>query len=161
MFACRASHNMVWSQHSNVQVSKFVTCLNFAGTGLRLWQLYVAFVMTWYLTFTTSGRTAKAVRPVISGKQLPTTVTIQQKLSTYTQQKTCTNYLWWSSLSSVQNHPCISSLYAVSIISSTQHCPAEQSESSVTDFTCLGIVKRKFMLIFKCWKCKLLNMNNL
>ena len=46
-------------------MSIFVTCLNFAGTGSRL---YVAFVMTWYLGFTTSGRTAKAVRPVISGK---------------------------------------------------------------------------------------------
>ena len=53
------------TQHSNVQVSIFETCLNFAGTGSRL---YVAFVMTWYLAFTTSGRTAKAVRPVISGK---------------------------------------------------------------------------------------------
>ena len=31
-------------------------------------RLYVAFVMTRYLAFTTSGRTAKAVRPVISGK---------------------------------------------------------------------------------------------
>ena len=49
----------------NVQVSIFVTCLNFASTGSRL---YVVFVMTWYLAFTTSGRTAKAVRPVISGK---------------------------------------------------------------------------------------------
>ena len=65
MFTCRASHNVLLSQHSNVQVSIFVTCLNFAGTGSRL---YVAFVMTWYLAFTTSGRTAKAVRPVISGK---------------------------------------------------------------------------------------------
>ena len=43
-----------------------MTCLNFAGTGSRL---YVAFVMTWYLAFTASGRTAKAVRPVISGKK--------------------------------------------------------------------------------------------
>ena len=68
MFASRAFHNVLWSQHSNVQVSIFVTCLNLAGTGSRLWQLYVAFVMTWYLAFTTSGRTAKAVRPVISGK---------------------------------------------------------------------------------------------
>ena len=49
MFASRAFHNAIWSQHSNVQVSIFVTCLNFACTGLRLWQLYVAFVMTWYL----------------------------------------------------------------------------------------------------------------
>ena len=40
-----------------------MTCLNFTGTGSRL---YVAFVMTWYLAFATSGRTAKAVRPVIS-----------------------------------------------------------------------------------------------
>ena len=68
MFTCRASHNVLYkSQHSNVQVSIFVTCLNFAGTGSRL---YVAFVMTWYLAFTTSGRTALAVRPVISGKFL-------------------------------------------------------------------------------------------
>ena len=52
-----------------VQVSIFVTCLNFAGTGLRL---YVAFVMTWYLAFTTSGRTAKAMRSVISGNYLGT-----------------------------------------------------------------------------------------
>ena len=42
MFASRAFHNVLWSQHSNVQVSIFVTCLNFAGTGSRLWQLYVA-----------------------------------------------------------------------------------------------------------------------
>ena len=47
------------------QYSWIMTCLNFAGTGSRL---YVAFVMTWYLAFTTSGRTAEAVRPVISGK---------------------------------------------------------------------------------------------
>ena len=67
MFTCRASHNVVWSQHSNIQVSKFVTCLNFTSTGSWLWQLYIAFVMTWYLAFTTSGRTALAVRPVISG----------------------------------------------------------------------------------------------
>ena len=67
IFASRAFHNMIWSQHSNVQVSIFVTYLNFADTGFRLWQLYVAFVMTWYLAFKTSGRTAKAVRPVISG----------------------------------------------------------------------------------------------
>ena len=56
------------SMHSNVQVSVFVTCLNFAGTGSWLWQLYVAFVMTWYLAFKTSGHTAKAARPVISCK---------------------------------------------------------------------------------------------
>ena len=69
MFASTAFHNVVWSQHSNIQVSIFVTCLNFAGTGSRLWQLYVAFVMTWYLAFTTSGRTAKAVRPdVVTGR---------------------------------------------------------------------------------------------
>ena len=58
--------------YDTVQVSIFVTCLNFADTGSWLWQLYVAFVMTWYLAFKTSGRTAKAaakaVRPVISGK---------------------------------------------------------------------------------------------
>ena len=59
------------SSNSNVQVSIFVTCLNFAGTGSRLWQLYVAFVMTWYLAFKLSGHTAKAVRPDISGKNLP------------------------------------------------------------------------------------------
>ena len=70
MFAFRAFHNVIWSQHSSVQVSIFVTCLNFAGTGSRLWHLYVAFVMTWYLAFKTSGRTAKAVRPVISDKLL-------------------------------------------------------------------------------------------
>ena len=34
-----------------------MTCLNFAGTGSRL---YVAFAMTWYLAFTTSGRTANS-----------------------------------------------------------------------------------------------------
>ena len=44
MFASRAFYNVIRSQHSNVQVSIFVTCLNFAGTGSRLWQLYVAFV---------------------------------------------------------------------------------------------------------------------
>ena len=71
MFASRAFHNVLWSQHSNVQVSIFVTCLNFADTGSRLWQLYVAFVMTWYLAFTTSGRTAKAVQPVILGNYSP------------------------------------------------------------------------------------------
>ena len=71
MFASRAFHNVLWSQHGNVQVSIYVMCLNFAGTGSRLWQLYVAFVMTWYLLFTTSGRTAKAVRPVISGNYSP------------------------------------------------------------------------------------------
>ena len=60
IFASRAFHKVIWSQYSNVQVSIFVTCLNFAGTGSRLWQLYVAFVMTWYLAFKTSGRTAKA-----------------------------------------------------------------------------------------------------
>ena len=59
MFASRAFHNVIWSQHSAVQVSIFITWLNFAGTGSRLWQLYVAFVMTWYLAFKTSGRTAK------------------------------------------------------------------------------------------------------
>ena len=42
-----------------------MTCLNFARTGSRL---YVVFVMTWYLAFTTSSRTVKAVRPVILGK---------------------------------------------------------------------------------------------
>ena len=63
MFASRVLHNVIWSQHSNVQVSIFVMCLNFAGTGLRLWQLYVAFVMTWYLAF----KTSLAVRPVILG----------------------------------------------------------------------------------------------
>ena len=68
MFASRAFYNVIWSQHSNVQVSMFVTCLNFAGTGSRLWQLYVAFVMTWYLALKTSGCTALAVQPVISGK---------------------------------------------------------------------------------------------
>ena len=45
-----------WNDHSivlvNVQVSIFVTCLNFAGTGSQLWQ-HVAFVMTWYLAFKT------------------------------------------------------------------------------------------------------------
>ena len=50
---------MKWSQHSNVQVSIFVTCLNFAVTGSGLWQLYVALVMTWYLAFKTAARTAK------------------------------------------------------------------------------------------------------
>ena len=50
---------MIWSQHSNVQVSIFVTCLNFAVTGSGLWQLYVALVMTWYLAFKTAARTAK------------------------------------------------------------------------------------------------------
>ena len=70
MFASRAFHNVIWSEHSNVQVSIFVTCLNFAGTGSRLWQLYVAFVMTWYLAFKTSGCTA--VWPVISGNQTQT-----------------------------------------------------------------------------------------
>ena len=40
MFASRAFHNVIWSQHSNIQVSIFVTCLNFAGTGSRLWPLY-------------------------------------------------------------------------------------------------------------------------
>ena len=68
MFASRAFYSVIWSQHSNVQVSIFVTCLNFAGTGSRLWQLYVVFVLTWYLAFKTSGRTASAVRPVILGK---------------------------------------------------------------------------------------------
>ena len=42
IFASRTFHNVKWSQHSNVQVSIFVTCLNFAGTGSWLWQLYVA-----------------------------------------------------------------------------------------------------------------------
>ena len=69
MFASSAFHNVLWSQHGNVQVSIYVMCLNFAGTGSRLWQLYVAFVMTWYLAFTTSG--PKAVRPVISGNYSP------------------------------------------------------------------------------------------
>ena len=32
--------------------------------------IWVAFVMTWYLAFTTSGHTAKAVRPVISGNYI-------------------------------------------------------------------------------------------
>ena len=64
IFASRAFHNVIWSQHSNVQVSIFLTCLNFAGTGSQLWQLYIAFV----LAFKISGRTAKGVRPVISGK---------------------------------------------------------------------------------------------
>ena len=41
MFASRAFYNVIWSQHSNVQVSIFVTCLNFVGTGSWLWQLYV------------------------------------------------------------------------------------------------------------------------
>ena len=57
---------IITAYHSNVQVPISVTCLNFAVTGSRL---YVAFVMTWYLAFTTSGCTAKAVRPVISGKE--------------------------------------------------------------------------------------------
>ena len=36
------NHSVLWSQHSNVQVSIFVTCLNFAGTGSRLYvALYV------------------------------------------------------------------------------------------------------------------------
>ena len=51
MFASKAFHNVILSQHSNVQASIFVTCLNFIGTGSRLWQLYVTFVMTWYLAF--------------------------------------------------------------------------------------------------------------
>ena len=76
MFASRPFHKVIWiwSQHSNVQVSMFIMCLNLAGTGSRLWQLYmyVAFVMTWYLAFnmfkTSAGRTAKAVWPVISSK---------------------------------------------------------------------------------------------
>ena len=38
MFTSRPFYNVVWSQHSNVQGSIFVTCLNFAGTGSRLWQ---------------------------------------------------------------------------------------------------------------------------
>ena len=58
IFASTAFHNVILSQHCNVQVSIFVTCLNFAGTGSRLWQMYVAFVMTWYLAFKTSGHTA-------------------------------------------------------------------------------------------------------
>ena len=45
MFTSTAFNNVIWSQHSNVQVSIFVTCLNF--------------VMTWYLAFKPSGRTAK------------------------------------------------------------------------------------------------------
>ena len=38
MFTSRPFYNVVLSQHSNVQGSIFVTCLNFAGTGSRLWQ---------------------------------------------------------------------------------------------------------------------------
>ena len=103
MFACRALHNVLWSQHSNVQVSIFVTCLNFAGTGLRLWQLYVAFAMTWYLAFTTSGRTAEAVRPVISGRCNSMNVLPQYKLigchgiksMTFIRVDEMYNYLHW------------------------------------------------------------------
>ena len=73
MFASRAFLNVLWSQHRNVWPTSFnirdVFELRRYGVAIPfLWQLYEAFVMTWYLALTTSGRTAKAVRPVISGK---------------------------------------------------------------------------------------------
>ena len=46
-----AFHNVIWSQHSNVQVSIFVMCLNFAGTVLQ-GAIVTAFVLKWYLVFT-------------------------------------------------------------------------------------------------------------
>ena len=69
MFASRPFHNMMWSQHSYIQVSIFVTCLNFGGTGSAC-DSCIVFVMTWYLAFKTSCRTAKAVRPIVSGNSL-------------------------------------------------------------------------------------------
>ena len=49
MFASRAFPIVIWSQYCNIQVSIFVTCLNFSGTGSRLWQLYVLWHDIWCL----------------------------------------------------------------------------------------------------------------
>ena len=103
MFAWELS--ITWydhSAHSNVQVSIFVTCLNFAGTGCDCDRaLYVAIVLTWHLAFKTSDRTTRAMRPVISGN---THVAYQYLYSKRYVSKFYKQSLEWAKLTTIYSN---------------------------------------------------------
>ena len=67
MFAWELSIYVIWSKHNNIKFQYSWHVWTSPVQVSRLWLLYVAFVLTWYLAFKTSGCTAKAVWPVISG----------------------------------------------------------------------------------------------